>query len=75
MESDSYLQASLNLSLRLLADGTVLNARARERRAEVPVLSPCIERVMLSKRFPGLTGAVSIELPLLFAQRGGVAGD
>jgi len=60
------MEATLSLNMRLLADGTVLGARARERREEVPVLSLCVERVMLSQRFPGLTGAVSLTVPLSF---------
>ena len=35
------------------------------------MLSPCVERVMLSKRFPGLTGAVSLTVPSSFVLKVG----
>ncbi len=71
LEQDPAFEAEIDLNLRLLADGTVLGARARQRRKEVPVLTPCLERVMLSERFPGLTGAISLTVPLGFVLGGG----
>ncbi len=75
LEHDPTLQATLSLNLRLLADGGVLGARARERRADVPVLSQCVERVMLSERFPGYPGAASIIVPLSFTLTDGTSAD
>ncbi len=66
LEQDPTLEAEITLSLRLLADGMVLGARARQRRQELPVLSPCLERTLLAERFPGLTGATSLTVPMSF---------
>ncbi len=69
------LEATLDLSLRLLADGTVLGARARERGRKVEPLGPCVERELLSERFPGLNGAASLVVPLTFQQQPNSAGE
>lgn len=72
---DPVLEASLDLNLRLLADGTVLGARARQRGRKLEPLGSCVERAMLSERFPGLTSAVSLVVPLSFQQQPGSAED
>ncbi len=66
LEQDPSLVAELKLNLRMLADGSVLGARARQRGKPMGELTPCVERIMLSKRFPGLPGAASIQVPLSF---------
>jgi hypothetical protein len=75
LAQDPGLEATLDLNLRLLADGTVLGARARQRGRKLEPLGPCVERVMLSERFAGLTGAASLVVSLSFVLQPESAGD
>lgn len=66
LEDQPTLATELNVSLRVLADGSVLGARARKGGRALPSLSPCVENQLLRLRFPGLTGAISVFTTLRF---------